>query len=147
MYYTEIVILLLHLFRFVCKQPPLACFYSKKIIIRAGDYSCCLLEFHFHPSLECAQTSLQPSIQSSTQLFFVSSRNAPAHKRFVFRFQRERLQQTTFSQQYLRNKMTIMLIYVMINGTRSEVLLCLFLKGSNTNANVEFLTFFLLRYL
>ena len=40
-----------------------------------------------------------------------------------------------------------MLIYVMINGTRSEVLLYLFLNGSNTNANVEFLTFFLLRYL
>jgi len=43
--------------------------------------------------------------------------------------------------------MTIMLIYVMINGTRSEVLLCLFLKRLNTNVNVEFLTFFLVGYL
>ena len=31
MYNVELVILLLHLFRFVCKQPPLAYFYSKKI--------------------------------------------------------------------------------------------------------------------
>ena len=31
MYYMEIVMLLLHLFRFVCKQPTLACFYSRKI--------------------------------------------------------------------------------------------------------------------
>ena len=40
-----------------------------------------------------------------------------------------------------------MLIYVMINGTRSEVLLCLFLKSSKTNASVELLAFFLVRYL
>ena len=69
-------------------------------------------------------------------------------ERRILAFSRER-QSPSPSCTYQANhiNMTIMLIHVMISGTRSEAFFCLFLKRSNTNTSGDFLAFFLVRCL